>query len=275
MIVPDLGIERDDHDAALRNTDHLREAGVDVAPMMEGEDRHRRIERVVGKRQILGAGPDGWGGVESPLGDHDLGRLDGGYLTVKELVRARAGPDIDDASRVAEGLPDRFRQPRVRLPDGSIGAAMRSYSGPEPIERRYHRDPEIRTPTALWSAGFGADRERVTSRFYLTIGLTIAAVAVGGWKFVLPVSSDSQKQVEQGVTNVLNTITSAEFTGAQATLEVQRSSTGSYAGAPVTAPITLAFADAASYCIQVVQGTVALHLSGPGGTAVAGHCPTP
>ena len=114
----------------------------------------------------------------------------------------------------------------------------------------------------------------VTSRFYLTIGLTIAAVAVGGWKFVLPVSSDSQKQVVQGVTNVLDTITGAEFTGAQATLEAQRSSTGSYAGAPVTAPITLVFADTASYCIQVTQGTVARHLGGPAGTAAAGPCPT-
>ena len=112
----------------------------------------------------------------------------------------------------------------------------------------------------------------VSSRFYLTIGLTIAAVAVGGWKFVLPVSSDSQKQIVQGVSNVLNTITSAEFTGAEATLDAERNATGSYEGAPVTAPITLVRADATSYCIQAVQGTLARHLTGPGGTPLAGPC---
>ena len=112
----------------------------------------------------------------------------------------------------------------------------------------------------------------MTSRFYLTIGLTIAAVAVGGWKFVLPVSTDSQKQIVQGVTDVLDTITSAQFTGAQATLEVQRSTTGSYLGAQVAAPVVLVRGDATLYCIQVVNGAVAHHLAGPGGSPVAGAC---
>jgi hypothetical protein len=112
----------------------------------------------------------------------------------------------------------------------------------------------------------------VTSRFSLTIGLTIAAVAVGGWKFVLPVGTDSQQQIAQGVTNVLDTITSAEFTGAQATLDAQRNATGSYAGAPLTAPVVLVRADATSYCIQVVVGAVAHHLAGPGGTSSVGPC---
>lgn len=112
----------------------------------------------------------------------------------------------------------------------------------------------------------------MTSRFYLTIGLTIAAVAVGGWKFVLPLSSDSQKQIVQGVTDVLDTITSAEFTGAQATLDAQHNATTSYEGAPLTAPVVLVRADATSYCIQVVVGTAAHHLAGPGGRVAAGAC---
>ena len=112
----------------------------------------------------------------------------------------------------------------------------------------------------------------MTSRFYLTIGLTIAAVAVGGWRFVLPAGSDSQKQIVQGVTAVLDTITSAEFTGAEATLDAQHNATGSYEGAPMAAPITLVRADAVSYCIQVVQSTLARHLAGPGGSPVAGAC---
>ncbi|MEP6893811.1 MAG: hypothetical protein ABI927_08540, partial [Gaiellaceae bacterium] len=92
----------------------------------------------------------------------------------------------------------------------------------------------------------------MTSRFYLTIGLTIAAVAVGGWRFALPVSSESQKQIVEGVTSLLDTVTSAEFTGAEATLDAQHSATGSYIGAPLTAPVVLVRADGVSYCIQVV-----------------------
>ena len=112
----------------------------------------------------------------------------------------------------------------------------------------------------------------MSARFYLTIGLTIAAVAVGGWRVLLPARSGSQKQIEQGVSSVLDTVTSAEFTGAEATLDAQRNATGSYAGTHVTAPITLVRADAASYCIQVVRGVLARHVTGPGGTLVAGPC---
>ena len=112
----------------------------------------------------------------------------------------------------------------------------------------------------------------MSSRFYLTIGLTIAAVAVGGWKMLLPVGSGSQKEITQSVSGMLNTISGAEFTGAEATLDAQRSATGSYTGAPVTAPITLVRADEASYCIQLVQGSTARHVAGPGGTPAAGPC---
>ena len=112
----------------------------------------------------------------------------------------------------------------------------------------------------------------MSRRFYLTIGLTVAAVAVGGWRFALPVSSSSQQQIEQGVSSLLNTVTSAEFTGAEATLDAERSSTGSYAGAPVTAPVVLVRADATSYCIEIVQGSAAAHVNGPGGSPASGTC---
>lgn len=112
----------------------------------------------------------------------------------------------------------------------------------------------------------------MTSRFYLMIGLTIVAVAVGGWRFALPASSDSQKQIVAGVTSLLDTVTRAEFTGAEATLDAQRTATGSYVGAPLTAPVGLVRADAVSYCIQVVQGTVAHYLTGPDGTPRPGVC---
>lgn len=112
----------------------------------------------------------------------------------------------------------------------------------------------------------------MSSRFYLSIGLTIAAVAVGGWRMLLPGAGGADKQVVQGVTQALDSVTSAQFTGAEATLDAQRNATGSYAGAPVTAPVTLARADATSYCIQLIEGSIARHVAAPGGTPAAGPC---
>jgi hypothetical protein len=112
----------------------------------------------------------------------------------------------------------------------------------------------------------------VSSRFYLSIGLTVAAVAVGGWRMLLPGTGGADTQLTQGVSQLLDSVTSAQFTGAEATLDAQHNATGSYAGAPVTAPLTLVRADATSYCIQLVQGPLARHVAGPGGTATVGPC---
>ncbi len=112
----------------------------------------------------------------------------------------------------------------------------------------------------------------MSGRFYLTIGLSIAAVAVGGWRMLLPTAGDSSKQVTGAVTSMVNTLTSAQFTGARATLDAQHNATGSYEGAPLTPPMTLVRADAASYCIEYAQGAVLEHLDGPGGSPRPGPC---
>jgi len=112
----------------------------------------------------------------------------------------------------------------------------------------------------------------VSGRFYLTIGLSVAALAVGGWKMMLPTPGGSSKQVTGAVSSMVNTLTSAEFTGARATLDAQRNATGSYEGAPLTPPMTLVRADASSYCIEYAQGAVLQHLVGPGGSPQPGHC---
>jgi hypothetical protein len=113
----------------------------------------------------------------------------------------------------------------------------------------------------------------MSSRFYLSIGLAVAAVAVGGWKLLLPTANDSSNEVAGAVSSVVGTITSAQFTGARATLDAQRSATGSYVGAPLSPPLTLVRADANSYCVQYSQGPVLQHLVGPGGTPTPGACP--
>lgn len=112
----------------------------------------------------------------------------------------------------------------------------------------------------------------MSGRFYLTTGLAIAALAIGGWKMLLPTASDSSKEAVGAVSAVVDTITSAQFTGARATLDAQRNATGSYADAPLTPPMTLVHADATSYCIEYAQGPVLQHLVGPGGSPQPGHC---
>ena len=114
--------------------------------------------------------------------------------------------------------------------------------------------------------------ERVSARIYLTIGLTAAALVFGGWKTLMPAGGGGSQEVTDAVTNVVDSVTSAEFTGAKATLDAQRTATGSYEGAPVSAPVTLVRADANSYCIEYSQGPVLQHLDGPGGTPQPGHC---
>jgi hypothetical protein len=122
--------------------------------------------------------------------------------------------------------------------------------------------------------GRPADTGGVSNRFYLSIGLAIAALAVGGWKLLLPTANDSSNEVAGAVSSVVGTITSAQFTGARATLDAQRNATGSYQGAPLSPPLTLVRADTTSYCVEYAQGPVLQHLVGPGGTPVPGHCPT-
>ncbi len=112
----------------------------------------------------------------------------------------------------------------------------------------------------------------MSSRFYLMIGLSIAAVAVGGWKMLLPGTGGASKEVTGAVSSMVSTLTTAQFTAARATLDAQRNATGSYVGAPLTPPLTLVRADATSYCVEYAQGPVLQHLVGPDGTPQPGHC---
>ena len=112
----------------------------------------------------------------------------------------------------------------------------------------------------------------MSARLYLTLGLTIAAVAFGGWRMLLPGADSASSDVTDGISSLISTTLQASFTGAQASLDAQRTATGSYAGAVVQPPITLVRADTSSYCLQLEQGAVLQHLEGPGGSPVPGAC---
>jgi hypothetical protein len=110
------------------------------------------------------------------------------------------------------------------------------------------------------------------SRLYLTLGLTIAAVAFGGWRMLLPGADTASTGVADDVSSVLSTTLDAAFTGAEASLDAQRNATGSYSGAPVQSPITLVRADDSSYCLELDKGSIVQHVAGPGGSAEPGPC---
>lgn len=112
----------------------------------------------------------------------------------------------------------------------------------------------------------------MSARFGLTIGLTIAAVAFGGWRMLLPGADSASSDVSNSVSTLLSTTMRAAFTSAQASLDAQRNATGSYVGGVVQPPITLVRADASSYCLQLEQGAVLQHLAGPGGAPMPGAC---
>ena len=104
------------------------------------------------------------------------------------------------------------------------------------------------------------------------LGVTIVAVAFGGWRLLLPPATDGSSEVQQAASALIDQTTRAFFTGADATLDAQRVATGSYAGAPVQPPVTLVRAGAGSYCIQLERGALLQHENGPGGTPGPGAC---
>jgi len=112
----------------------------------------------------------------------------------------------------------------------------------------------------------------MSSRMYLTIGLTIAAVAFGGWRMLLPGADSASSDVTDGVSSLISTTLRASFTAGQASLDAQRIATGTYAGAAVQPPLTLVRADASSYCLELSRGAILQHLVGPGGTPLPGAC---
>ncbi len=112
----------------------------------------------------------------------------------------------------------------------------------------------------------------MSTRFGLALGLMIAAVAVGGWRMLLPRADSASNDVSNAASALVATTMRAAFTGAQASLDAQRNATGSYAGGMVQPPITLVRADESSYCLQLEQGAVLQHLAGPGGAPLPGPC---
>jgi hypothetical protein len=94
-------------------------------------------------------------------------------------------------------------------------------------------------------------------------------VLVIGFMLTSQQSANTRAQQKQEVDQAQVTANGVAFQQAEAQLESQHALNGTYVGTSLAGfGVTLARADASTYCIQ----NATAHLAGPGGTAAAGPC---
>jgi hypothetical protein len=117
-----------------------------------------------------------------------------------------------------------------------------------------------------------------SSRRAFSLGFTIVALLIGGWKMVLPglggSGGASSQDVDRAISQAAGSAAAAGFGDADAALADYRARSGTYAGA--TAPpgdgVVVARADVSGYCLQAQVGPVLEHEDGPGGQPSLGAC---
>jgi hypothetical protein len=111
-----------------------------------------------------------------------------------------------------------------------------------------------------------------------TMGLVsmLLALAIGAYLFTVQMqtngpTSKSGQEIQKDATNVAAT---ANFQAAAPALQAWFLEHGTYAGATLQGVfgVTLARADATSYCLQTGAGETAQHETGPGGSPAPGPC---
>jgi hypothetical protein len=104
----------------------------------------------------------------------------------------------------------------------------------------------------------------------------LIAVALGGllWAMNANQNGPTSQTAQRGETQAQQAAAAANFSAAALQLETFRAESGTYVGAtlPASFGVTLARADASSYCLQAGTGAATQHLAGPGGRPAAGGC---
>ena len=97
----------------------------------------------------------------------------------------------------------------------------------------------------------------------------LLALLVGGWLLTTEQSGPSRSTTTHAVDEAQQAADRIAFQQAQAQLEQFHALNATYSGTSLAGfGVTLARADAGTYCVQ----TATAHLAGPGGTAAAGAC---
>jgi len=93
------------------------------APVVNADDRHRRVEAVICERQRFGARSHDLCCALGALVDHLLGGLDRHDPSSRRLVGAGTGADVEDAFRIAERSFDPRRYPWIGLANLAVALA--------------------------------------------------------------------------------------------------------------------------------------------------------
>ncbi len=112
----------------------------------------------------------------------------------------------------------------------------------------------------------------MTGRRWFAVGLTLAAVAVGGWRSAIPGLDLASGSAGDGVNPVA---LAAGFAQASASLLAYYRTAGTFAGAELasTSAVRVAWATDTAFCLEGGAGTAALHELGPAGVPLPGPCP--
>lgn len=78
-----------------------------VVPMMEAENGHRGIHRLVPQRKTTRRRTNGRSAMPWPLESHDIAWLNGHHVAILRFIRSGACPHVDDRP----GRPERFMNP--------------------------------------------------------------------------------------------------------------------------------------------------------------------
>jgi uncharacterized membrane protein len=104
----------------------------------------------------------------------------------------------------------------------------------------------------------------------------LASLAIVGYLFLAQSKEvgPTSQAAQQAQADAAAGAAQASFRAAAPVLQAHFAQAGTYAGAtvPPAYGVTLARADATSYCLQAGTGGTARHLAGPGGSPAPGPC---
>jgi len=104
----------------------------------------------------------------------------------------------------------------------------------------------------------------------------LVALVIGGYLFVASSKTDGPTSTvaAHAETQATGEAAGVDFEAAIPAVEAYASEHGTYAGAslPPAYGVTVARADATSYCLEATVGTAVEHLIGPGGSPAPGPC---
>ena len=112
-------------------------------------------------------------------------------------------------------------------------------------------------------------------RAFGVISITVSLALVGIlWALTMQHSGPTSSTAHKAENDASAAVSAINFTAAATQLEAFHAENATYAGAsiPPSFGVTLARADAASYCLQAGVGGSVQHYTGPGGQPAAGPC---